>query len=170
MLFTPKVMKRLKESAGRTKATWRLTPDECQKLFDEQQGRCYFSGVPLELEVTTKRVPSKKSSGKMHTIYDSKPLTASLDRINPSLGYVRENVRFVHKVVNLMRKDWPEEDFIPWCSLVAQGNVARSLAKRYIPDNFIGYHKGYTGKGRKKVAAGEQAGQEDFTTFEGEVG
>jgi hypothetical protein len=156
MLFSPKVMTRLKASAYNAKAKWQLTPDDCQKLFDEQQGRCYFTGVPLELEVTTKYGPSKRSPGRMHTTYNSKGLTASLDRINPSLGYVRENVRLVHKVVNLMRKDRSDEDFIAWCSLVAQGDMARSLAKRYIPDNFVGYHDGYTGKGRKKVAAVEQ--------------
>ena len=91
MLFTSSVVCRLKASAYNTKAVWQLTPEDLQHLFDEQQGCCYFTGVPLKLEVTTTYGLSKRS-GKRITTFDSKGLTASLDRINPSLGYVRSKL------------------------------------------------------------------------------
>ena len=48
--------------------------------------------------------------------------TASLDRINPSVGYVRGNVRWVHKTVNSMKMDMSDERF-----MMLMNDIARSL-------------------------------------------
>jgi hypothetical protein len=40
--------------------------------------------------------------------------TASVDRIDSNQGYVEGNVRWIHKRVNLMRRDMSDDDFLGW--------------------------------------------------------
>jgi hypothetical protein len=47
-----------------------------------------------------------------------KSTTASLDRINSSLGYVEGNCQWVHKVINTMKMALSQDEFIYYCSLV----------------------------------------------------
>lgn len=48
--------------------------------------------------------------------------TASLDRIDSSKGYIEGNVQWVHKVVNIMKSNFSDQEFINWCHLVANHN------------------------------------------------
>ena len=49
-------------------------------------------------------------------------ITASLDRIDSSKGYIEGNVQWVHKRVNLMKGNMSTENFIEWCNLVVKNN------------------------------------------------
>ena len=44
--------------------------------------------------------------------------TASLDRINPLVGYIMGNVRWVHKIVNKMKGDLSDVEFMNWINLL----------------------------------------------------
>lgn len=58
-----------------------------------------------------------------HKKYREKHLkTASLDRIDSSLGYIKGNVQWVHRKVNWIKSNVPDEDFINLCNLVAKTN------------------------------------------------
>lgn len=59
-----------------------------------QVGSCELSGMPLLL--------GWQGKGKGRP----SPLSPSLDRAIPSLGYVKSNVRLVCVAVNLLRGDW----------------------------------------------------------------
>jgi len=48
--------------------------------------------------------------------------TASLDRINSKLGYVKGNVQWIHKVVNIMKWHLDEDYFIEMCRKVVEYN------------------------------------------------
>lgn len=48
--------------------------------------------------------------------------TASLDRINSSIGYTIDNVQWVHKKINMMKMDLSQEEFINYCRLVVKNN------------------------------------------------
>jgi hypothetical protein len=50
--------------------------------------------------------------------------TASLDRIDSSLGYVWGNVQWVHSVINDLKSNMAQEEFISWCQKVAAKNVS----------------------------------------------
>jgi hypothetical protein len=76
-------------------------------LFEKQDRRCALSGVPL-------------SFGPRY----SPNLTASLDRIDNSKGYVEGNVQWVHKTINIMRNALSIYEFIEWCRQV--GDFTRS--------------------------------------------
>jgi len=79
------------------------------RLWSKQMGRCALSGVPLTLaEVESPLGRSKK--------------TASLDRIDSSKGYVEGNLQFVHKIVQRMKMDLNQEEFIDWCQHIGRHN------------------------------------------------
>lgn len=52
----------------------------------------------------------------------AKESTASLDRIDSSKPYVKDNVQWVHKVVNNMKWDFDQNEFIEWCKIIASNN------------------------------------------------
>lgn len=80
---------------------WDLTPEFIDAMYQEQDGLCAYSGLPIGWEV----------SGWNHT--------ASIDRINNSLGYLESNVQLVHKEINMMRGSMTDERFKELCTLVA---------------------------------------------------
>lgn len=45
--------------------------------------------------------------------------TASLDRIDSKVGYVKENLQWVHKMVNMCKQQYTQEDFIEMCISIA---------------------------------------------------
>lgn len=74
-------------------------------LLEEQNFKCALTGIPLEI----------------HKIKTSK-ITASLDRIDNTQGYIPGNVRWVHKRVNVMRMDMTDEELLEWCLLLIKYN------------------------------------------------
>jgi len=80
------------------------------QLFLDQEKKCKLSGMPLQLSKY-----SKKSKDWFET-------TASLDRIDSSKGYVQGNLQWVHKLVNIMKQDMTDKEFIKWCNTVANYN------------------------------------------------
>lgn len=72
-------------------------------LFLKQDKRCAITGIELFFGLTAK---------------DCKDTTASLDRIDNSKGYTEDNVRWVHKRINIMKLDLNDDEFIKWCSIV----------------------------------------------------
>ena len=71
-------------------------------LFLAQDRRCALSGLPLEFE-------SKSGT----------ECTASLDRIDSSVGYVEGNLQWVHKDINQMKMNLSDAYFIDLCRCVA---------------------------------------------------
>ncbi|NDB81391.1 MAG: hypothetical protein EB127_01390, partial [Alphaproteobacteria bacterium] len=58
-----------------------------------------------------------------HTILEGKLKTnASIDKINPSLGYTKGNIQFVCNVANMMKSDMSIEDLIYFCKLIINNN------------------------------------------------
>jgi len=69
----------------------------------QQEHRCALSGLPIQLSVRVKE-----------------PCTASVDRIDSALGYTESNVQWVHKEINMMKRDVPQQRFIALCQQVAK--------------------------------------------------
>jgi hypothetical protein len=82
-----------------------ITIEYAWNKFIEQGGKCALTGLPLVFE---KR------------FHDAKNRTASLDRIDSSKGYIEGNIQWVHKDINKMKWNYPEEKFIEFCKLVAE--------------------------------------------------
>lgn len=81
-----------------------ITPEYLEELYEKQNHKCAISGLPLEVDLT-KRATEQPWS---------------LDRIDSNKGYVKGNVQWVDKRVNMMKQSYNQEDFIKICSEIAK--------------------------------------------------
>jgi hypothetical protein len=81
-----------------------VTMEEAWHQFLKQNRKCALSGEPIQFG-TTKRFHDK---------------TASLDRIDSSQGYTRNNIQWIHKDLNPMKMAMRQESFVDWCRKVAK--------------------------------------------------
>lgn len=72
------------------------------ELFLKQNRQCALSGLVLTLPQKCKDVDK----------------TASLDRIDSTKGYVKGNVQWIHKDINLMKWNLVQTEFINYCKLI----------------------------------------------------
>ncbi len=84
------------------------------ELFQKQNGICALSGNKIILD--------RSISQTYRKVYLPKIQTASLDRINSTLGYVQGNVQWIHMDVNKMKMDLDENKFIQLCKNIAKNN------------------------------------------------
>ena len=96
----------LKNKAKRRKLSWEITEQELWKLFLKQGKKCPY----LNEELTFASAAEKRNGLKQ---------TASLDRIDSSKGYIIDNIQWIHKRVQMMKKDLSESEFLKWCELVS---------------------------------------------------
>jgi hypothetical protein len=90
-----KVFSRLKNGAKQRNIDVTITIEDIYTQYIKQHKKCAFTDVPLEFG-----------------------LDASVDRINSSEGYHVWNIQIVHKTLNMMKKDMPNDLFISWCRMV----------------------------------------------------
>jgi len=89
-----------------------LTLEDARVILDSQKGVCALTGLPMDLA-------ERRSSTKG----PRNPYQLSLDRIDPSKGYVKGNVRMVLWAMNAALSVWGEEVFAP----IAQAFIACRL-------------------------------------------
>jgi len=76
-------------------------------LYKSQHGICALSGLPIVMATTIGGDMKGES-------------TASLDRIDSSRGYTKDNVQWVHKLVNKMKMDLDQTLFVSLCDSIAK--------------------------------------------------
>lgn len=104
--------KNIAYSARHRSLDFQITPQYVWRLFLAQDRKCALSGVELVMD-------SMKTNDKRRT--------ASLDRIDSSVGYIEGNVQWVHKSVNLQKGSMSDKDLINWCHLISQHNLPANL-------------------------------------------
>lgn len=90
-----KVFSRLVNGAKSRNLRVEITIKDIYDKYVEQGKKCAFSGVPIQFG-----------------------LDASVDRIDSSHGYFIWNIQIVHKTLNMMKKNMPNDLFIAWCKQV----------------------------------------------------
>jgi hypothetical protein len=98
---------RIKLDADQRHLPFSVTMEYLWELFLKQNKKCALSGEPLCF-----KSQSRKFDG-----------TASLDRIDSSLGYVIGNVQWVHKDINIMKHKFSQEHFKELCRKVVNYNA-----------------------------------------------
>lgn len=88
-----------RRSAERRDIEFSVTIEEGWQKFIEQNKKCALSGIDLKF----------KRNGRG---------SASLDRIDSSLSYTKENIQWLHKTVNKIKWDLKEEEFLYWCKTI----------------------------------------------------
>ncbi len=93
----------IENKAKSRKIPLHITIKDAWSKFQEQDRKCALTGLPISLL-------SRKGQ------YTEK--TASLDRIDSSLPYTKENIQWVHKEVNIMKNQLSEERLVELCQLI----------------------------------------------------
>jgi hypothetical protein len=97
---------------GRKEKEFLVSIEYIWELFLKQNRRCAISGLELTFDPYGIGKKSKETN----------KVTASLDRINSSIGYVEGNVQWVHKRINIMKNEFPQEEFLEYCRIIAKNN------------------------------------------------
>jgi hypothetical protein len=90
-------------SYGRDSIPFGVSIEFLWDLFLKQERKCALSGLPIGF-------PQISTGNK----------TASLDRIDSSKGYTEDNVQWVHKDINLMKRTYSIEYFTELCKKVVE--------------------------------------------------
>lgn len=93
---------RERKQKRRTPIPVTVTKEDAWELFLKQDRKCALSGVSIEI------------SGNHRTN------TASIDRIDSSKGYELDNIQWVHKHVNFMKRTYSQEYFIQMCKNITE--------------------------------------------------
>jgi hypothetical protein len=103
---------KIKSGSGQRSETkfieFNITIEYAWELFLKQNRKCALSGIELMFS------SSYSKNGTLQT--------ASLDRIDPTRGYIVGNVQWVHKSVNLAKHYMDNEEFIELCNKICNYN------------------------------------------------
>lgn len=96
---------KIKRSAVARNLEFSVTIEQSWELYESQGRKCALTDIPIYFE-TEDGIEDELG-------------TASLDRIDSSLGYFIGNLQWVHKEVNYIKMDLTQERFIELCMKVA---------------------------------------------------
>lgn len=120
-LFERNIQSRLKNLCTKAKLRTKefsLTPDDLCIIWEQQEGRCAYTKLPL-----------LATANQFNTV--------SLDRIDSNIGYVVGNIQLVCTAVNKMKQEYTEDLFVLLSLLVTQNNKLSDtpdvLLARYFP-------------------------------------
>lgn len=103
-----------------------VTIQDVWDIFEKQQGKCALSGLDLVF------YKNHKNKGEQ---------TASLDRIDSSRGYTKDNLQWIHKDINYMKSDLPQDAFVALCELVSKKKTAEPRIRVVARTQVEGIHR-----------------------------
>ncbi len=98
----------IKDSAANRNLDFEVTQKYLEKLMRIQKYKCRYSGVKIYLP----KLNCKEGSEQ----------TASLDRIDSRFGYIKGNVIWCHKFINIMKGSMSLPLFVSLCTLISHNN------------------------------------------------
>jgi hypothetical protein len=99
-----------KRRADTRKISFDISSKYLKELYVEQDGLCYYSNMPISM---VKRDPK--------VLHD--PFKMTIDRIEPSKGYVVGNVVWCAYCVNSMKQKMPLKTFIGVCRAITKNSL-----------------------------------------------
>ena len=87
-----------------------ITVDDLKEQWNLQNSICPYTGIKLNLFTELSRI--KRGSDHLNQ--------ASLDRIDSSLGYTKDNIQFVSVMANYAKNKNDHETMIKFCKAVAE--------------------------------------------------
>jgi AraC-like DNA-binding protein len=100
----------LERGAKERNISFNITIEEIYNQFLKQDKKCYFTGIPIKFSDLTVSTKSEQSQIQ----------TASVDRLDSSKGYTKDNIVIVHKNINIIKGNVPYLDFINICHLISK--------------------------------------------------
>ena len=102
----------IKQNAQIRKLDFEITINYAWDLFQKQKGLCALSGIKIGFKQPMSRV--------LETGVDEGEGTASLDRIDSNIGYVENNVQWIHKDIQKMKWSYNQEYFVDICRKIVK--------------------------------------------------
>jgi hypothetical protein len=99
-----------KKHAVQRSREFNITLQDLEQLKVTQKNKCAISGVCFE---------------------DYGNNSISLDRINSTKGYTKDNIQFVTKIVNVMKSNFELKEFLDTCKLITKNIFINSNEKNY---------------------------------------
>ena len=100
----------LESGAKRRDIDFTITIDDLEQLWQNQNGICALSGIPL--------IPSAGLSKN-----NLKESNASVDRIYVKTGYIDlSNLQYIHKTLNFMKQTLSNVELRKWCHLITDND------------------------------------------------
>jgi len=93
-------VKKYKNNANLRGIDWNVTFEYIADLLIEQDFKCVLTDWDIDAMGVNKN-------------------TASLDRIDSSKGYIEGNIQWVHKMVNMSKQQYTQQEFIDMCLCVS---------------------------------------------------
>jgi hypothetical protein len=88
----------------------KITIEDAWNQFLKQNRKCALTGEELSFDYTK----------------SIKNCTASLDRIDSTKDYTLDNIQWVHKIINIMKHCYNQDNFISWCNKVTEHNKSNA--------------------------------------------
>lgn len=101
------LIRNIKYRCKNKKTEYYITVEDIKDLWDKQKGTCYYSGLKMNLPLT--------SNG-----FKGKPLmeNCSVDRIDSNKPYQKDNIVLCCYGANIGKGIWSEEEYIKFCKYV----------------------------------------------------
>ena len=94
----------IKAGAKKRKLEMSISIEDAWNRFLEQNRCCALTGELIHFQ-----------TGRY-----TKDATASLDRIDSTKGYTKDNIQWLHRKVNYMKQEFSQQEFIEWCEKVVK--------------------------------------------------
>ena len=112
---------RLKSRSKRKKIKFKIDIQYVWNLYLKQNKKCALSKIPI----------------KFGRIDNRAETTASLDRIDSFKGYIKDNVQWVHKSVNIMKCDLSNDIFIGFCYHISNNHINKTNLDELSQNHFM---------------------------------
>jgi hypothetical protein len=96
----------IKKHAVERGLEFKISIKEAWELFVKQEEKCAISGIEISFPIKSYR----NGQGVK---------TASLDRRDNKKGYIKGNIQWVHKHINIMKRDHTQDYFVELCKAVS---------------------------------------------------
>lgn len=95
-----------RDRAKKHNTEFTITKDDLINKYNEQNGKCALTGIDLTFDMY---------QGRINT-------NISIDKINPKLGYTKNNIQLVCMAVNQMKNDLSMNELLSLCKKVIEHN------------------------------------------------
>lgn len=99
----------IKYGAIKRSILFEVSPEYLWELYLQQNSSCALTGIPI---ILVNKIKNQN--------VDWNIITASLDRIDNTMGYVIGNVWWVHKEVNRLKNNYSLNELVKWCKLIVE--------------------------------------------------
>lgn len=95
------------------KMSFAINTEDVMKKLIEQDGKCNMTGWPMEFT----------RGGDFH---GTNPLGCTIDRIDSTKGYRKDNIQLVCWIANKIKSDLPYQTFLDLCESVSKNAKRKS--------------------------------------------